>query len=85
MHSLRVFSKDEAPKIAKLAAEGIARELLPAAHRRCDEFDAELEVTRAHLEQLRRDLAEEIEQVRREKARRNEASRQKHLDLEVEG
>jgi hypothetical protein len=85
MQSLRVFSNDDAPEVARLAAEGIARDLLPAAHRRCDDIDTALEEARMRLEQLRRELAEEIQQVRREKARRNEASRQKQLEIEVEG
>jgi hypothetical protein len=83
--SLRTFSKDEAPEIARLAAEGVARELLPAAHRRCEDLDAALEEERLRLEQLRTVLAEEIERVRREKAQREEARRQKQLEIEVEG
>jgi len=85
MQSLRSFANDQAPEAARLAAEGVARELLPAAHRRCDDIDAELEATRMHLEELRRQLANEMEQVRREKARRKAASRQKQLEIEVEG
>jgi hypothetical protein len=85
MQSLRMFPKDEAPEIARLAAEGVARELLPAAHRRCDDIVAALELERVRLEQLRGELAEEIQRVRREKTLREEASRQKQLMIEVEG
>jgi hypothetical protein len=85
MQSLRSFTDDQAPEAARLAAEGVARELLPAAQRRCDDVDAELEATRKHLEELRRQLADEMEQVRREKARRKAESRHKQLDIEVEG
>jgi len=85
MQSLRTFSKDQAPEVARLAAEGVARELLPAAHRRCNDFDAALEEDRMRLEQLRAELAEEIERVRREQTQREEASRQKQLEIEVEG
>jgi len=85
MQSLRSFSKDEAPEAARLAAEGVARELLPAAQRRCDNIDATLEEARVRLEQLRGELAEEIERVRRQQARRAEDDRQKQLRIEVEG
>ena len=85
MQSLRAFSNDEAPEAARLAAEGIARELLPAAHRRCSDIDATLEEASMRLEQIRGELAEEIERVRREKARREEASHRKQLKIEVEG
>jgi hypothetical protein len=85
MQSLRAFSKDEAPEVARLAAEGVARELLPAAHRRCNDIDIALEEERIRLEQLRSELAEEIERVRRVKTLREEARRQKQLQIEVEG
>jgi hypothetical protein len=86
MQVLRAFAKDEAPEAAKLAAEGIAKELLPAAHHRCsDDLDATLEEARIRLEQLRNELTEEIERVRREKAQREKASSQKRLTIEVEG
>ncbi len=85
MQSLRAFSRDEAPEAARLAAEGVARELLPAAQRRCNDIDATLEEARMRLEQLRGELAEEIDRVRRQQARRQEDSRQKQLQIEVEG
>jgi len=85
VQSLRAFAKDDAPEAARLAAEGIAKELLPAAQRRCGDLDATLEEARVRLEQLRSELTEEIERVRREKARREEASRKKQLKIEVEG
>jgi hypothetical protein len=85
MQSLRAFAKSEAPEAARLAAEGVARELLPAAHRRCDEIDATLEETRIALEQLRSELTAEIERVRREKAEREKAGYLKQLEIEVEG
>jgi hypothetical protein len=85
MQALRAFSSDEAPEAARLAAEGIARELLPTAQRRCNDIDATLEEARMRLEQLRGELAKEIERVRRQQARRQEDSRQKELQIEVEG
>jgi hypothetical protein len=85
MQSLRAFSKDEAPEVARLAAEGVARELLPAANRRCNDIDVALEEERLRLEQLRSELTEEIERVRRVKTQREEASRGKQLQIEVEG
>ena len=85
MQSLRAFSKDEAPEAARLAAEGIARELLPAARHRCNDPDSTLEEARIRLEQLRGELAEEIERVRGQQARRKEDNRQKQLEIEVEG
>jgi hypothetical protein len=85
MQLLRVFSKAEAPEVARLAAEGIARELLPAAHRRCDELDGTVKRARTPLELLRSELVDEIESVRREKARREEARDYKQLQIEVEG
>jgi hypothetical protein len=83
--SLRVFYKDQAPEAAKLAAEGIAKDLLPAAHRRCGDIGATLEAARIRLEQLRSELTEEIERVRREKARHENAGPVKQLNIEVEG
>jgi hypothetical protein len=86
VQSLRAFSKAEAPEAARLAAEGIARELLPTAHGRCDDYDATVEEARVRLlEQLRSELTEEIERVQRVRARREAASREKHLTIEVEG
>jgi len=85
MQSLRAFPKREAPKAARIAAEGIAKELLPAAHRRCDDVDATLEEARVRLEQLRDELTEEIERVRRERAQREKSPSVKRLNLEVEG
>jgi hypothetical protein len=86
MQSLRSFDKNESQEAARLAASGIAKELLPAANRRCDDIDAALEEARVRLEKLRSELTEEIKQVRREKAqRREEASRRKQLVIEVEG
>jgi hypothetical protein len=85
IQSLRAFSKDEAPEAARLAAEGVARELLPAANRRCNDIDIALEEEQMRLEQLRSELAEEIQRVRRQKAQREEASRHKQLEIEVEG
>jgi len=85
MQTLRAFPKDQAPEAARLAAEATARELLPAARRRCDDIDATLEEARMQLEQLRSELTAEIDRVRREKARRSEASRHKQLEIEVEG
>jgi len=85
MQSLRAFDKDQAPEAARLAAEGIAEGLLPAAHRRCDDIGATLEAAQIRLEQLRNELTEEIERVRREKTRRKNAGHQKQLKIEVEG
>jgi len=85
MQLLRVFSKAEAPEVARLAAEGIARELLPAAHRRCNDIDGTLERARTPLELLRSKLVDEIESVRRAKARREEAGDYRQLQIEVEG
>jgi hypothetical protein len=85
MHSLRTFSKDKAPEVARLAAGRIAKELLPAANRRCNDRDAAFEEAQMLLEQLRNELTEEIERARREKARREKASHQKQLKIEVEG
>jgi hypothetical protein len=86
MQSLRSFDKVEATEVASIAASAIARELLPAANRRCDDIDAELEKAQVALEQLRRELTEEIERVRNEKSqRREEARRSKQLVIEVEG
>jgi hypothetical protein len=85
MQFLRSFSKTEAPEAARLAAEGIARDLLPAARRRCDDLDGELEEARVRLEQLRNELVERIEHVRRQKQQREEASRHKELKIEIEG
>jgi hypothetical protein len=86
VQSLRAFSKAEAPEAARLAAEGIARELLPTAHGRFDDYDATVEATRVRrLEQLRSELTEEIERVQRLRARREETNREKRLEIEVEG
>lgn len=85
MQSLRAFAKHQAPKAAELAAERIARELLPAAYRRCADIDATLEQTRVRLEQLRSELTEEIERVRRQQDSRENTDRLKHLKIEVEG
>ncbi len=87
MQSLRAFAKTEAPKAARLAAEGIAKELLPAAHRRCSDIGATIEQTRMRLEQLRNELTEEIERVRRARIERvrERDGRSKELEIEVEG
>jgi tryptophanyl-tRNA synthetase len=86
MQSLRSFDKAEAPEVAWTAASAIAQELLPAANRRCDDIDAELEEAQVVLEQLRKELTKEIERVRNEKTqRREEARRRKQLVIEVEG
>lgn len=85
MQSLRAFAKHEAPKAAELAAEGIAKELLPAAYRRCADIDATLEQTRVRLEQLRSELTAEIERVRQQQDSRENTGRLKHLKIEVEG
>ncbi len=85
MQSLRAFAKDEAPEAARLAAEGIAKELLPAAHRRCSDIGATIEQTRMRLEQLRNELTEEIERVRRENDEREKAGPLKQLMIEVDG
>jgi ABC-type Zn uptake system ZnuABC Zn-binding protein ZnuA len=75
----------EQPEAARLAAEGIAKELLPAAHRRCGDIGATLEAARMRLEQLRNELTEEIERVRREKDEWEKAGPVKQLEIEVEG
>jgi hypothetical protein len=85
MQSLRSFGKDQAPEAARLAAVSIANELLPAAHRRCGDIGATLEAKAMRLEQLRSELTEEIERVRRERARRDDDDRSKDLEIEVEG
>jgi hypothetical protein len=87
MQSLRAFSKNEAPDAALLAAAGIATELLPAAHRRCSDSDVDGALTEAgiRLDQLQKELTEEIQRVRRERANREKASREKQLRIEVEG
>jgi hypothetical protein len=85
MQSLRAFTKDQAPEVARLAAAGIAEELLPAAHRRCGDIGATLEAARIRLEELRNELTEEIERVRREKTRHENAGPVKQLNIEVEG
>jgi len=85
MQSLRAFDRDQAPEAARLAAERIAEGLLPAAHRRCDDIGATLEAAQIRLEQLRNELTEEIERVRREKAQHEKAGHQKQLKIEVEG
>jgi hypothetical protein len=85
MQLLRVLPKGDAPEVARLVAEAIARELLPAAQRRCNDVDNTLEEARTRLEQLRSVLTGEIDRVRREKARREEAGDHKQLQIEVEG
>jgi len=86
MQSLRSFDKEEASEVASDAASAIAKELLPAADRRCDDIDAALQEAEMRLEQLRNELAKEIERVRNEKSQhREEASRKKQLVIEVEG
>ena len=85
MQSLRAFAKHQAPEAAELAAEGIAKELLPAAYRRCADIDATLEETRVRLEQLRSELTDEIERVRRQQGSRENTGRLKDLKIEVEG
>jgi hypothetical protein len=89
MQSLRAFSKAEAPEAAMLAAAGIATELLPAAYHRCAHIDSNVDSALAEagirLEELQKELAEEIVRVRREKVEREKASRQKQLAIEVEG
>ena len=85
MQSLRAFAKTEAPEAARLAAEGVARELLPAANRRCGDIDTAFDETRIALEQLRNELTEEIERVRRENDEREKAGPLKQLMIEVEG
>jgi hypothetical protein len=85
MQSLRAFHKDQAPEAAGLAAEGVANELLPAAHRRCGDIGATLEAAQMRLEQLRSELAEEIKRVRRERDEWKKAGPVKQLEIEVEG
>lgn len=86
MQSLRSFDKNEASEAAWTAASAIAKELLPAANRRCDDVTAALEEAQMRLEQLRSELTKEIERVRSEKTqRREEARRNKHLVIEIEG
>jgi len=86
MQLLRAFHKDQAPEAARLVAEGIAKELLPAAHRRCGDIGATLEEARIRLEQLRNELTAEIERVRREKDEWKKADGPlKQLQIEVEG
>jgi hypothetical protein len=84
MQLLRAFDRREAPEAARLVAEGIAKELLPAAHSRCGDIGATLEQARMRLEQLRNELTDEIERVRREKTRHEKASHEKQLKIEVE-
>jgi len=86
MQSLHSFDKDEASEAASIAASTIAKELLPAANRRCDDMYATLEEAQMRLEQLRNELTKEIERVRSEKSqRREEVRRRKQLLIEVEG
>jgi hypothetical protein len=85
MQLLRGFHKDQAPEAARLVAEGIAKELLPAAHRRCDDIGATLEEARMRLEQLRNELTAEIERVRRARDEWEKAGPLKKLQIEVEG
>ncbi len=87
MQSLRAFNKTQAPEAALLAAAGIAAELLPAAHRRCSDIDGTLAEAGVRLEELQKELAEEIIRVRRERAEREKtrAQRQKQLQIEIEG
>jgi hypothetical protein len=86
MQSLRSFDRADASEVAWIAASAVAQELLPAANRRCDDLDAELEEVQMVLEQLRKELTEEIERVRNEKSQRHEeARRRKQLVIEVEG
>ena len=85
MQSLRAFSKSEAPEAALLAAAGIATELLPAAHRRCSDIDGTLMEAGNRLEELQKELTDEILRVRQQRAEREKAGRQKQLAIEVEG
>jgi hypothetical protein len=85
MQSLRSFAKSQAPEAAMLAAAGIATELLPAAYHRCTDIDGTLAEAGMRLEELQKELAEEILRVRREKAEREKAGRGKLLEIEVEG
>lgn len=85
MQSLRAFSKSEAPEAALLAAAGIATELLPAAHRRCSDIDGTLMEAGHRLEELQKELTDEILRVRQQRAERKKAGRQKLLAIEVEG
>jgi hypothetical protein len=85
MQSLRAFSKSEAPEAALLAAAGIATELLPAAHRRCSDIDGTLMEAGNQLEELQKELTDEILRVRQQRAERKKAGRQKQLAIEVEG
>jgi hypothetical protein len=85
MQSLRAFSKSEAPEAALLAAAGIATELLPAAHRRCSDIDGALMEAGNRLEELQKELTDEILRVRQQRAEREKAGRQKQLAIEVEG
>jgi hypothetical protein len=85
MQSLRAFSKTEAPEAALLAAAGIATELLPAAHHRCSDIDGSLTEAGIRLDELQKELSDEILRVRQQKSEREKAGRQKQLDIEVEG
>jgi hypothetical protein len=84
MQLLRAFAKHEAPEAARLAAKGIAKELLPAAHRRCSDANLAFEETWGQLEKLRNELTQEIERVRRAHDERERASGVKQLEIEVE-
>jgi len=83
IHSLRLFHKGEAAEAALRIADGIARDLLPTAHQRCD--IAILTAARAadaEAERVRGELVEVMEQVRR--AHREGKSNSKALELEVD-
>jgi hypothetical protein len=84
MQLLRAFAKHEAPEAARLAAKGIAKDLLPAAHRRCSDANFAFEETWGRLEKLRNELTQEIERVRRENDDRERAGSVKQLEIEVE-
>ncbi|MBW2494071.1 MAG: hypothetical protein JRE43_04910 [Deltaproteobacteria bacterium] len=84
MQLLRLFAKHEAPEVARLAAQEVAKNLLPAAHRRCGDANLAFEETWGHLEKLRNELAQEIERVKRENHDRERARAVKRLEIEVE-
>ncbi len=83
MHSLRLFDRNNARAAAMQISQAIARDLLPAVHRRCDR--AVLAATReadAALERVRNELTDEMDRVR--SVRPAGSPNLKRLELEVE-
>ncbi len=83
MHSLQLFDRNNARAAAMQISQEIARDLLPAVHRRCDKAVlAAIREADAALERVRNELTEEMDRVRSD--RPAGSPNLKRLELEVQ-